>query len=127
MSVSVGDSNNVDLDAILNGGEAFMQRLADFKTREAAAAKPLADLNLGQGAREALDAATRLKGEAQIMRDADMATLSVELADARARVEQWSAMTMQSAQDALDRATAAEQAANVKLKAAEESAYAAQK
>ena len=64
MSVSAG-SGGLDLDTIVSGGAAFVQRLAEFQIAAAAYKKSLDDLNLGQSAQQAYDEAQALLAQAR--------------------------------------------------------------
>jgi colicin import membrane protein len=120
-------SGSVDLDAITGGGQAFVDRLNDFKAAADAARQAKADLGIAGDAVAARDEASRTleaaKTEAQAIRDK-------ALADAQAAQEScnsWSQATRDAAAQALMRADAREQEATAKLAAADEAHKAAAK
>lgn len=99
MGVSV---DNGDLNAIIDGGEAFIKRLADMQASKAALDAAVAELNLGKAARDAHNEAARILGEAKNKRDADMAALAKEVDDARSAVYAWSESMKSQAQANVD-------------------------
>src|SRR4051812_21653144 len=86
MSVSGGGG---DLDLIINGGEAFVNRLAELRTATEAYTKSLNDLALGKEALAVRDEAARALVEAKSQRDVAMAALDKELKDARDNLSVW--------------------------------------
>lgn len=76
--VSITESQNIDLDAIISGGDAFMSRIKELQTAKAQAESALADLQLGRSATQAMADAQASKELATKMLD-----------DARHASEEW--------------------------------------
>ena len=89
MGVST-ESVNPDLTALINGGDAFLQRMAEFKSATESHAAALAELNLGKDTKEAHDQAQNVLAAVKIKRDSDLAALSVEVQTARNSLLTWS-------------------------------------
>ena len=88
MSVSAG-SGGLDLDTIVSGGAAFVQRLAEFQIAAAAYKKSLDDLNLGQSAQRAYDEAQALLAQAKAKIQAAEGEAERTVADARRRADKF--------------------------------------
>ena len=91
VSIYSGTGSNVDIAAILEGGDAFMQRLAAFKKARDAAEKATADLALGKQASEALDEAARIRDEVKATRDGELQKVMVHVSSVKADTQDWAA------------------------------------
>lgn len=118
MGMSIDQAPNFDLNAILQGGPAFMERMKQFQDAKAASENALNDLHLGNGARAAMDLATRLKDETKATCDAQLAKMMADIADAKDKTEKWSAATEAAAQAKHDLAQAHLDEATKKVAAA---------
>lgn len=85
----MGVSGSSDLDLIINGGEAFVNRLAELRAATEAYTKSLNDLNLGKAAVAARDEAGRALSEANSQREIAMAALDKEITQARESLNAW--------------------------------------
>lgn len=85
----MGVSGSGDLDLIINGGEAFVTRLAELRAATEAYTKSLNDLNLGKEALAARDEAYRALAEANEQRATAMAALEKEISQARESLNNW--------------------------------------
>lgn len=113
--MTLSADGGLDLNAIVNGGEAFVKRLSDFQAAAANYKKALDDLNLGKAARDAYDEAGRVLASAKEKRDADMAQLANDIQTAHAALTAWSDQTRTDAQAISDAATAKLAEADAKL------------
>lgn len=100
----MGVSSGSDLSFLVEGGEQFVQRLAEFQKAKAEFTAELEAMNLGKSAREAFDEAGRVLAEAKEKRDAEMNALAKDVATARATLQAWSDQMTQEANRALEAA-----------------------
>lgn len=119
-------TDNTDIAMLVEGGAGFAQRLAELSAAKDGFDKALQDLNLGKAAVAAHDEAGRVLAEAKAKRDADLAALDAEVANARSGVALWveqtkaeAAATLTQARDALADAKAQQDIANAARDAAQ--------
>jgi hypothetical protein len=65
VSITTGSGGNVDLDAIIKGGDAYMQRVKDFREAQQAAEDARSRLGIANNVLELRDQASRHLSEAQ--------------------------------------------------------------
>jgi hypothetical protein len=104
--VSITESANVDIAAILEAGQGFQDRMRAFKEARDAANEAREALGLGKDARSALDEAARTLSEAKNSRDAEHAKLLSYIATTKADVTNWAQETRASAMAAREQAEA---------------------
>jgi hypothetical protein len=88
MSVSI-TSGNVDMDAIIAGGPALLQRLDDFKTQRDTAVQALADLALGKTVAEARDQLARDRAAFEQEKADTLDQLGKQVASIKADTDAW--------------------------------------
>src|SRR5215470_3578990 len=113
--VSVVSGGGFDADAILAGGQAFTDRLQQFRDTKAMLDQALADLALGKDARAAMDEAARqldaARAEAEQIRQQALEKATKTQRD----LNEFSANVMAEQKRAMEAAQAAELEANQKL------------
>jgi hypothetical protein len=120
MGMSLDQGPNVDLQAILAGGADFMKRLQDWNTAKEEHERALADLNLGQSARGAMDEASR-QLEAAKAQAADIEAQSIAKATAQQKsLGEFVAVSQAEANRAMSAAQSHEREAAAKHAAADE-------
>lgn len=97
--VSVTESTNIDLDAIVAGGDAFMARIKDLQATKAAAETAFSDLKIGKDAAAAFN-------EAQATRQAATQTLTEANDQAAKTIAEAKDQAAKIITDAKDEATA---------------------
>jgi hypothetical protein len=102
-----GGSANPDLDVLIAGGDAFLQRIQELKDAKTNFDAALTNMNLGKSAVDAMNEAARVLGEAKEKRDADMAALAAQIQDAQYKLNAWSAKVTQDSNDLYAAATQA--------------------
>lgn len=100
----MGVSGSGDFDLIINGGEPFINRLAELRSATEAYTKALSDLNLGKEAVAARDEAGRALSEAKSQREAAMAALEKEVTQAKESLNTWVEETKAKTMAAYDEA-----------------------
>jgi hypothetical protein len=119
--VSITESGGgLDLDSVVAGGPALLQRLADFKEQRDGAVKALADLQLGREVAEARDVLARDREAWKAEHAAEVAKLGDYINQTKTDVGNWQRET--TAKTMADRAAAeaARAAAEAKLSAADQ-------
>jgi hypothetical protein len=112
-------SGNVDMDAVLSGGQAFVDRLAQLKSSIDGARQAQADLALAKDARSAMDEAARQLDQAKQDAETIRARALADATTAQKSLNDWAAATRDAAAQALMRAEGKERDADQKLAAAQ--------
>jgi hypothetical protein len=127
VSIVEGGNNNADLNAILQGGQQFMDRLAQHQAAKQAADEAYSKLGIGQNAAAEMDRAARMVGEAKAEADA-IRQQELEKATAKQRqLNEFVAQAQAETSRAMEAAQAKEREASAKLAAADEAQAAANK
>jgi len=106
MSVSTGGEVNVDLRAVVEGGDAFFKRLSDLQTAKMGAEDAIAKLGVAQNVNASVaDANAKVVKATQVLTDADKAAKQI-VDDANAKAESITAKARAEAQSILDAAKA---------------------
>jgi hypothetical protein len=127
VSITSG-SPSVDLDAIIKGGDAYMQRVKEFREAQQAAEDARAHLGIAKNVVELRDQASRQLSEAQQQAEAIKDQALQDAAKAQKSLNEWVAATRDATQ--ADRVAAAQlktEAEAMHKAAAENHAAAAQK
>ena len=119
-------SAGIDINAVIEGGPSFMQRLAQLAEAKKEHDKALEELNLGKSAIVASNEAARLLAQAKETYTTEMAAFEAEVTRIQSEVNTWSEATkaeattrLYAAQQALDEAKSKQEAADVANKAAQ--------
>jgi hypothetical protein len=91
--MGVSGGSDVDLGLLVNGGEAFVNRMAELKAATESYTKALNDLSLGKEALAARDEASRALAEANEQRKAATLALEKEINGARESLSAWAEET----------------------------------
>ena len=91
--MGVSGGSDLDLNLIVNGGEAFVSRMAELKAATESYTKALNDLSLGKEALAARDEASRALAEANEQRKAATLALEKEINGARESLSAWAEET----------------------------------
>jgi hypothetical protein len=119
VSITEGGSG-LDVAAVLAGGPEFMARLQAWKDAKDAHDAALADLNLGKGARAALDEASRTLDAAKAQAEAIQAEALDKATKTQKQLNEFVAQVQGEQTRAMESAQSKEREASQKLAAADE-------
>jgi hypothetical protein len=105
MGMSIDQAPNIDLAAIIDGGDEFMKRMTDFKAAKAAADESRANLGLAGNVVALRDEAVRLVSQAKDEAAQTRAAAFEEATKTRDSIAEWTVQT--KAATAADREAAA--------------------
>ncbi len=104
MGSGLSAGSDIDMQALINGGPQFTDRLAKLQAEATKADNALKDLNLGKSAAQAHTDHHRLLATTKEKCDADIAASNKYAEDSKARIDSHEAATKAATNDALNAA-----------------------